>query len=520
MIKKFNLKWFKSTILCVFGVILCVNIGLGQDLIQKKIKKQRLVFLTADQLARKIRAEEVSSAEVVEAYLAHIDRFNPEVNAIVTLDAKGARRRAREADEAIKRGALWGPLHGVPITIKDNLAVKGMRTTSGYEAYADVIPDEDATVVARLRNAGAVILGKTNMPPFGLDDQTYNELFGTTNNPWDFTKTPGGSSGGCAAAVAAGLTPLSVGNDIGGSIRFPAHYCSVFGLKPTDHLVSKAGLLPKSKEFKSLRYLLSNGPIARSVKDLRLALSIIGGADIIDADVPAFPLHIPTKKAVDELRIGWTETFGDVYVTKETRRVFTTFIETLTRKKLHLTRSAPPDFDYAKANETFFALLAQETMIHESRFSRFLLSDVPAYKTVFPLSLKTYMKTLDQREYTISQWEHFLAAFDVRICPVTPALAFTHRKADSSSEGLRTYKTPVMEDGQVIDRGGLTQIFNLTGHPVVVIPIGFTQAGLPVGVQLVGRRWHDMALLNVAEQIVEMLDPFIPSERFVSFKEE
>jgi amidase len=243
-----------------------------------------LVFLTADQLARKIRAEEVSSAEVVEAYLAHIDRFNPEVNAIVTLDAKGARRRAGEADEAVKRGTLWGPLHGVPITIKDNLAVKGMRTTSGYEAYAHVIPDEDATVVARLRNAGAIILGKTNMPPLGLDDQTYNELFGTTNNPWDFTKTPGGSSGGCAAAVAAGLTPLSIGNDIGGSIRFPAHYCGVFGLKPTDHLVSKAGLLPKSKEFKSLRYLLSNGPIARSVKDLRLALSIIGGADIIDAD--------------------------------------------------------------------------------------------------------------------------------------------------------------------------------------------------------------------------------------------
>lgn len=518
MLKKFYFKWCKRTILCVFGMILCVHIAPAQDLTQEKFEKQRLVFLTASQLARKIRAKEVSSVEVVEAYLAHIEQFNPEVNAIVTLDAKGARRRARKADEARKKGVLWGPLHGVPVTIKDNLATKGMRTTSGYEEYADVIPDKDATVVARLRNAGAIILGKTNMPPLGLDDQTYNELFGTTNNPWDYSKTPGGSSGGCAAAVTAGLTPLSIGNDIGGSIRLPAHYCGVFGLKPTDHLVSKAGLLPEEKEFKSIRYLLSIGPLARSVEDLRLVLSIIGGADAVDADVPAFPLHIPPQKAVTELRLGWTESFGHVYVTKETRRVFKSFIETLTAKNLHIRRATPPDFDYAQAKEAFLALLAQETMIHESRFSRILLSDIPAFKTVFPLSLKIYMKTLDQREQSISQLEHFLTAFDVWICPVTPASAFTHCKADSSSEGLRTYKTHIMGDGQVLDRGGLTQIFNLTGHPVVVIPIGFTQAGLPVGVQLVGRRWHDMELLNVSEQIAEMLDPFFPPAKFVSFK--
>ncbi len=481
-----------------------------------KQKYQTLVFLTASELAQQIKVGEVTSVEIVEVYLAHIARFTPEINAIVTLDAEGARRRAQEADAALARGELWGPLHGVPVTIKDNLATKGMRTTCGYEDYAEVIPDNDATVVARLRDAGAIILGKTNMPPLGLDDQTYNDLFGTTNNPWDLSRTPGGSSGGCAAAVASGMTPLSIGNDIGGSLRFPAHYCGIFTLKPTDHLVSKAGLLPEPEDFTSLRHLLANGPLARSVEDLRLALSIIGGADARDAAVPDFPLDVPPKKAVNDLRIGWAETFGDVYVTRETRRVFHAFIETLAGKNLHLTQAVPPNIDFIQANKAFYALLAQETMIHESRFSRLLLSDIPVFKSIFPLSLKTYMKTLDEREQTINQLEHFLTAFDVWICPVAPSAAFPHRKAESSSGGFRSYKNPVMGDGKPLDRGGLAQLFNLTGHPVVVIPVGFTQKGLPVGVQLVGRRWHDMELLNVAEQISELLKPFAPPANFDS----
>ena len=196
-----------------------------------------LVFLSAGELAEKIKSHQVTSLEVVNAYLDHIKKHNPTLNAIVTLDKDAAIRRAKEADAALARGELWGPLHGVPITIKDNVATRGLKTTNSYPLTADYVPDFDATVVARLRKAGAIILGKTNLPLLGMDYQTNSPVFGITNNPWDISRTPGGSTGGGASAVAAGLTSLEIGNDIGGSIRIPSHFCGIYGLKPTEYLV-------------------------------------------------------------------------------------------------------------------------------------------------------------------------------------------------------------------------------------------------------------------------------------------
>ena len=188
-----------------------------------------IAFRSAHELARAVREREVSCRELVEGYLSRIAALNPMVNAVVTLDAEGARRRAAEADEALARGELWGPLHGVPVTVKDSLETAGMRTTCGVRELADHVPDRDAVAVARLRSAGAVLLGKTNLPPWTMDVHTVNDVFGCTNNPWDLTRSPGGSSGGAAAALAAGLTGLEVGSDIGGSIRNPAHFCGVYG---------------------------------------------------------------------------------------------------------------------------------------------------------------------------------------------------------------------------------------------------------------------------------------------------
>jgi amidase len=189
-------------------------------------------------LARAIRERTISAKEVLEADLAQIALHNPKLNAIVTLDEERARQRAKEADEAIARGENWGPLHGVPVTIKDFYATAGLRTTCSYKPLANYIPQQDATVVARLRSAGAIILGKTNLPMLGLGIQTDSPLFGRANNPWNLNYTPGGSTGGGAAAVVAGLSPLELGGDGGGSIRLPSHFCGVFGLKPTEHRVS------------------------------------------------------------------------------------------------------------------------------------------------------------------------------------------------------------------------------------------------------------------------------------------
>jgi len=190
-----------------------------------------LCFLPANDLANAVRQRHISAQELLEAHLAQIERHNPSLNVIVTLDEQGARQRAKEADEALDRGEVWGPLHGVPITVKDAFATARLRTTSGFPPLADYIPPEDAPIVARLRAAGAVLLGKTNLPTFSLDVQTNNPIFGRTNNPWDQSRTPGGSTGG-AAGVAAGLTPLELGSDLGGSVRIPAHCCGIYALKP------------------------------------------------------------------------------------------------------------------------------------------------------------------------------------------------------------------------------------------------------------------------------------------------
>jgi amidase len=265
-----------------------------------------LAFLSASEIAEKIKSHQVTSLEVVNVYLDRIEKFNPTLNAIVTLDKDVAIQRAQEADEALAKGELWGPLHGVPITIKDNVATLGLKTTNSYPLTASYVPDFDATVVARLREAGAIIIGKTNLPSLAMDFQTNSPVFGITNNPWDISRTPGGSTGGGAAALAAGLTSLEIGNDLGGSIRVPAHFCGIYGLKPTEHLVPNTGIgpgLPKN-EYRSIRHMLSLGPLARSIDDLKLCLTIIAGPDETDVDVPYIPLIEPQKKDLKDLRIA------------------------------------------------------------------------------------------------------------------------------------------------------------------------------------------------------------------------
>ena len=249
-----------------------------------------IVFSSTTELAAAIRAGDVSAAEVLEAHLAQINRHNRTLNAIVTMDAEGARDRARVADEALTRGEVWGPLHGIPFTLKDAHATAGMRTTSGFPPL-DHVPDEDGTVAARLKAAGGILLGKTNLAALLADFQSSNPIFGRTNNPWDAARTPGGSSGGAAAALASGMTPFEIGTDLSGSIRIPAHFCGLFGLKPTEHRVPLTGLIPGLPPSPSVRIMSCIGPMARSVEDLALLYSIIAGPDGRDTDVPPVPVE-------------------------------------------------------------------------------------------------------------------------------------------------------------------------------------------------------------------------------------
>src|SRR5215467_14206377 len=248
-----------------------------------------IVFSSTTQLATAIRAGHVSAVEVLEAHLAQVDTHNPALNAIITMDAEHAHERAREADKFLARGELWGPLHGVPFTLKDAHATAGMRTTTGFPPL-DHVPHEDSTVTARLKAAGGILIGKTNVHMMLADPaQTNNPIFGRTNNPWNVERTPGGSSGGAAAALACGMTPFEIGTDLSGSIRIPAHFCGLFGLKPTEQRVPLTGVLPGLPGPRPVRIMSCIGPMARSVEDLALLYALIAGPDGYDTDVAPVP---------------------------------------------------------------------------------------------------------------------------------------------------------------------------------------------------------------------------------------
>lgn len=477
-----------------------------------------LVTMSASELARKIQAGQITSLEVVRAHIDHIKKHNPALNAIVALDEEAALREAKESDEAAARGCFLGCLHGVPVTVKDNVAVKGFKTTHGYLPTADYVPGYDATVVDRLRKEGAIILGKTNLPPLAKDYQTFNPIFGVTNNPWDIKRTPGGSTGGGAAAVAAGLSPLDIGNDLGGSLRIPAHFCGIYGLKPTERLVPRTGLIPglPKNVRQSLRHLTCVGHLARSVGDLEFCLSVIAGPDGADTDVPPIrPFNYRYDSRPGDIRIAWTDAFPGVPVSAEIQTALKQLADKLSRAGYNVVKTLPADFDFTMAWQTWGRIGDMEfgANMPLRPFMRFLMfamggvsrKDAPLLQVVYPTTYKKYAAELWKREKLISIMDRFMGNYDAFLCPVHPTAAFRHISPDGYFGPYPLYKKKFPFDGHSVNywvaNASYTCIFNLTGHPAGVIPIGQTGDGLPIGVQVVGKRWQDMELLGVMEQV-------------------
>jgi amidase len=444
-------------------------------------------FASATELATWIRQSRASASELVDAYLARIARYNPSLNAVVTLDEERARKRAQEADAALARNETWGPLHGVPMTLKDGHSVAGMRTTAGFEPLADYVPHEDGTVAARLKAAGAIIVGKTNVPVLLGDFKTDNPIFGRTNNPWDLDRTPGGSSGGAGAAVAAGLVPLEIGSDLSGSIRIPAHFCGVFGLKPTEHRVSLAGHIPELPGSpRSTRVMAVIGPLARHVDDLSLALRVIAGPDGRDTDVPPVPLFPEVAHpSLKDLRIAWAPTFPNVPVARDIRVAIEGLTTELTGLGCHVEERLP-EVRFDEQRELLSRMVGFVMGVFQPHSG-----DAP------PLSLADYFTALDRRDYFIRTWEHFFPTWDVLLCPVAMTTAFSHRETG----------TPLNVDGETVEYWeeiSHCTPFSLTGHPAVVIPLGQDREGLPISVQVVGRRWGEERLLAIAKVLAEV----------------
>jgi amidase len=446
------------------------------------------VYMPAAQLAAALRSGELSAVEVLEAHLAQIEAHNPVVNAVVTLDAERAREQAQRADRALARGELWGPLHGVPFTLKDCHATAGMRTTAGFEPLANYMPEKDGTVARRLREAGAILMGKTNVSTLLIDIQSNNPLFGRTNNPWHPDRTAGGSSGGAGAALAAGMTPFDIGSDIGGSIRIPSHFCGLFGLKPTENRVSLYGHIPGLPGVpRSVRITSSVGPMARSVEDLELLFELIAGPDGRDVEVPPLSRGETPQLALEELRLAFT-TFPGFPLAAVAREALHDLVASLEPLSAAVEEALPLDLNY-------------EIALQRSRRLTGMITETFAPTNHQPVSLPDYFTELAYRDHFINGWEAFFAEWDALLCPVSMGPAFAHCEMES----------PLLVDGSEVDywwANAHCKLFNYSGHPAIVLPYTVDDEGLPIGVQLVGKRWEEKRLLAIARCLTQVTGEF------------
>ena len=437
-------------------------------------------MIDATELTRLIRRRELSPVEALAEHRARIDRLNPALNALVT-EAPDAEERAREAENAVLRGEELGPLHGVPFTVKDTFDTAGLRTTRGSRLFADHVPDRDATVVARARAAGGILLGKTNTPELALWWETANLVFGRTSNPHDAERSSGGSSGGEAVAVATAMSSLGIGSDLGGSIRLPAHYCGAVGLKPTHGRVPLTGHFPET-----LVRFTHAGPIARSVRDAALALSVLEGPDGEDWHVPP----LPPPRAEGPLRVGWTHAaFGVV------DGVIATAVEqaaaALAECGADVEPADPDGFAAVDANELTLRLYGGESSAYFAALVGDRRDDLhPALLRRLELPLPT----LDEyvaAEAAVERLRRDLAAFfrryDVLLCQTAPVVAPPH-DAEEILIGGASYPPRVSMRATIP--------FDLTGSPALTVPFARSRDSLPIGVQLVGRRFEDETVLR------------------------
>ncbi|HEY1620511.1 MAG TPA: amidase family protein [Streptosporangiaceae bacterium] len=458
-----------------------------------------LCFTPAVELARLLRSRGLSARELLDAFLNRIHRINPRLNAIVTLAEERAIAEAAAADEAVARGGGLGALHGLPVAVKDLADTAGIRTTYGSPLFADHVPDADAPHVALLKAAGAVIIGKTNTPEFGAGSQTFNEVFGATRNPWDTRMTPGGSSGGAAAAVAAGLVPFADGSDLAASIRNPAAMCALVGLRTTP------GTIPSGGDFFNPLPVL--GPIARSAADAALLLAGLRGHD------PALPLARPGAHAaapgageqraadgVAGLRVAWSADLGGLPVDPEVAQVLARARGALAAAGAVIVDAEP---DLADADETFLVLRA---VMMAGRFGSLLetardqLKDTLIWNIEQGLALTGPQVATAQRQQSeiFGRTKAFLRDYDVLAAPTAQVAAFP------VEQQWVTAINGIPQDTYIDWLRSCSRI-TVTGHPAVSVPAGFTADGLPVGLQLVGRYGTDDRLLSIAGAVAREL---------------
>ncbi len=434
-----------------------------------------------------IRRRELGSAELLDAQLARIERLDPQVNAVCTLSVDDARARAAAADEATAKGQSWGPLHGVSITVKDAIATAGIRTTGGSPELLGNIPRHDAEAVAAVKRAGAIVFGKTNVPLWSGDVQTFNEMFGTTNNPWDLSRVPGGSSGGAAAAVACGMTSFEIGTDIGGSVRVPAAFCGVYGHKPSFGVIPTLGYIDEPNGGVTESDVNVFGPIARSADDLALLLNVLAGPTPDRA--VGWHLDLPRAR-IDDLRSLRVATWFDEPSTPmdaEMVAVLHGVAHRLVEAGVSVDRAARPQIDFTEAWHAGGWLIGAAVEMKDGDQG---------------VGHKDWLLADRERARRRLRWAEFFEDVDVLLCPITATPAFAHQQ-----EGTWATRDFVVN-------GETVPYYELEAWPAIIgsaylpstsAPVGRTAAGLPVGVQVVSPFMHDYRSIAVAGLITELV---------------
>ena len=449
-----------------------------------------LCELTAVEMARRLRAKEISAREVITAHLDRIARRNPRLNAIVTLDAERAMDRAAQADELLARGETVGPLHGLPVAHKDLQLTRGMRTTFGSPIFSEFVPDQDSLIVERLRGAGAIAVGKTNTPEFGAGSQTFNPVFGATMNPYDETKTCGGSSGGAAVALAAGMLPIADGSDMGGSLRNPASFCGVVGMRPSP---GRVPIWPTADGWSTLSV---DGPMARTVADLALTLSAVAGPH------PRSPIALsesgarfaaPLARDFRGVRVAWWTTLGGAPVDRRVRTVVDSQRSTFESFGCR-TDEAEPDFtDFDAVFKTLRALafltgVAPRIAGRRAEVKATIRWEIDRGERLTPADIASALAT---RTELFDRMRRFMDQYEFFVLPTVQVPPFgVDEQYPTAIDGV--------EMTTYIDWMQSCYFISVVGNPAISVPCGFTADGLPIGLQIVARHRDDWGLLQIA----------------------
>ena len=463
-------------------------------------------------MAELIRTRNLSPVELVQAHLDRIEKLNPKINAYVQVDSERALAAARHAEKAVVDNKTLGPLHGVPISIKTAINVAGMRCEAGTKLRAGHVATGDAPLVSRLRSAGAIILGMTNTPELLMAWETDNLLYGRTNNPWDLSRTAGGSSGGEAAAIASGCSAGGVGSDGGGSIRVPAHFCGIYGLKPTPGRIPATGHFPQSVGPFALLGVV--GPMARTVADLKLLFEVMQGPDVGDPSAAPVSVRWPQfsdarvtpdvhVRISNKPRIAFFEDDGRTPVTQETRNAVKTAAQALRGAGFEVEPFRPEGLEKARQLWwKFFGvaggmLLGPMVKGREAQLSPILKEFNGWVAAEAPHTAQTLLDTWIERDLVRMQIFEQMEKFPVLLCPVASIPAFHHGERDWQIDGQRV---------EYLDAWSYCEWFNLLGMPAATVPVSLSPEGLPIGVQIVAGPWKEELVLSIAEIIEKAND--------------